>query len=144
VIVTASKSSPLSEWLTEEHASMLLPIPSQPMDAVEEATLLSHTGASPEHIKLLLGFAEAYRRTMTSDAVQKIRKLGTRSLLRIARRLATFPWDDDLYGILGRSLLVEFLPTTEKMSLDAILEECGITERTPLVSTNPFLFPFSF
>lgn len=134
VIATASKSAPLTDWLTEEHASMLLPIPSQPMDFTEEYEILSRTGASAEHVKLLLKFAEKYRQVMTSEAVQKNRKLGTRSLVRIAKRLAAYPWDDDLYAILGRSLLVAFLPTTEKMSLDAIFEECEIFQKTPQVN----------
>lgn len=135
IIVTASKSTPLQDWLSEEHASMFFTIPAQPMDIAEESEILSRTGAAPVHIKTLLTFAERYRRVMTSDAVQKNRKLGTRSLVRIARRLAAFPWDDDLYVILGRSLLSDFLPATERLSLDALFAECGIAKKTILVST---------
>ena len=134
IIATASKSSPLQDWLSEEHASMFFAIPSQPMDSAEELDILTRTGASQKHSQTLLTFAEKYRRVMTSEAVQKNRRLGTRSLVRISRRLAAFPWDDDLYVILGRSLLVEFLPATEKLSLDALFSECGIVKRTPLVS----------
>ncbi|KAF8581136.1 hypothetical protein K439DRAFT_1517023 [Ramaria rubella] len=132
IIVTASKSTPLQDWLSEEHASMFFTIPAQPMDIAEESEILSRTGAAPVHIKTLLTFAERYRRVMTSDAVQKNRKLGTRSLVRIARRLAAFPWDDDLYVILGRSLLSDFLPATERLSLDALFAECGIAKKTIL------------
>lgn len=137
VIATASKSSPLKDWLSEEHASMFLTVPSQPMDVAEETDILTRTGASQAHVQTLLTFADKYRRVMTSDAVQKNRKLGTRSLVRIARRLAAFPWDDDLYVILGRSLLTEFLPAAERLSLDALFVECGITKKTPLVSIRP-------
>lgn len=114
---------------------MFITVPSQPMDTAEEADILTQTGASQVHIQTLLTFADKYRRVMTSDAVQRNRKLGTRSLVRITRRLAAFPWDDDLYVILGRSLLAEFLPATERISLDTLFEECGIRKKTPLVST---------
>lgn len=106
------------------------------MDVAEETDILTRTGASQTHIHTLLTFADKYRRVMTSDAVQKNRKLGTRSLVRIARRLAAFPWDDDLYVILGRSLLAEFLPAAERLSLDALFVECDITKKTPLVSIH--------
>ena len=118
---------------------MFFAIPSQPMDTAEEADILARTGAPQRHTQTLLGFAEKYRRVMTADAVQKNRRLGTRSLVRIARRLAAFPWDDDLYAVLGRSLLAEFLPATERLSLDVLFAECGIVKKTPLVG-----FPFVF
>lgn len=133
IISTASKSIPLKDWLSDEHSNMFFPIPSQPMDSAEEAALLAQAGCPSRLISTLLTFAEKYRQTMSSDAVQKNRKLGTRSLIRIARRLAKFPWDDDLYTIISRSVLAEFLPPAEKLSLDSLLEECGIRKRTPLV-----------
>ncbi|KAF8508458.1 AAA domain-containing protein [Hysterangium stoloniferum] len=137
IIATASKSSPLKDWLDEEHANMFFTVPSLPMSPTEEYTLLAHTGAPPELITTLLNFAEKYRSMATSDAAHKNRKLGTRSLFRIARRLAMYPWDDDLYTILGRSLLVDFLPATERLSLDALFGECGIKEKTALYNPPP-------
>lgn len=135
VIATASKSSPLPDWLSEEHASMFYTIPSQPMDIAEEADILTRTGAAQKHIQTLLSFAEKYRRAMTFDGVQKNRKLGTRSLVRIARRLAAFPWDDGLRVVLERSLLAEFLPAAERLGLDVLFAECGIMKKTPMVSS---------
>ena len=111
---------------------MFLTIPSQPMDAAEEAAILIATGCPGELVHSLLSFAEKYR-SMSTDNVQKNRKLGTRSLVRITRRLAAHPGDLDLNALISRSLLAEFLPAAERMSLDQLLEETGIKKRVPLV-----------
>ncbi|KAI0643818.1 AAA domain-containing protein [Trametes meyenii] len=131
VISTASKSLPLKDWLSDEHANMFFPIAAQPMSPSEESHILLQTGCPAPVVHTLLAFADKYRAGMTSDAVQKNRKLGTRSLVRIARRVARFPADDDLYTLLSRALLAEFLPATETMNLQNIFEECGIKRRTP-------------
>ena len=111
---------------------MFFLIPSQPMEAEEEGTILSATGCSIGMIDTLLSFAEKYRQSMSTDNVQKNRKLGTRSLIRIARRLAMFPQDDDLNAVIRRSLLADFLPTVERMNLDTLFEETGIWKKEPL------------
>lgn len=103
------------------------------MDAEEETAILSKTGCSPGIIDALLPFATKYRESMSVDTVQKNRKLGTRSLVRIATRLAKFPQDDDLHTIISRSLLAEFLPAMEKMNLDTLLEEGGIKKQSTWV-----------
>ncbi|KAI0672393.1 AAA domain-containing protein [Trametes maxima] len=131
VISTASKSLPLKDWLSDEHANMFFPIAAQPMSPSEESHILLQTGCPAPVVNTLLAFADKYRAGMTSDAVQKNRKLGTRSLVRIAHRVARFPADDDLYTLLSRALLAEFLPATETMNLENIFEECGIKRRTP-------------
>ncbi|KAI0327509.1 hypothetical protein GY45DRAFT_1355662 [Cubamyces sp. BRFM 1775] len=137
VISTASKSISLKDWLSDEHANMFFTVAAQPMSQAEEAHILLQTGCRASVVETLLKFADKYRSGMTSDAVQKNRKLGTRSLLRIARRVAKFPEDDDLHTLLSRALLAEFLPATETMNLQNIFEECGIKQRTPAFNPPP-------
>lgn len=103
------------------------------MDQKEESTILSATGCHQDVIDTLLVFAEKYRNSMSADNVLKNRKLGTRTLVRIARRLALYPQDTDLQLIIQRSLLVEFLPATEKMNLNTMLEDSNIFKLTPPV-----------
>jgi hypothetical protein len=103
------------------------------MGPEEEGTILLATGCPSDAVDTLLSFADKYRRNMSSDNVQKNRKLGTRSLLRIARRLAMFPQDDDLNAMISRSLLAEFLPPIERLNLDEMLAESGIPKRMLLV-----------
>jgi hypothetical protein len=103
------------------------------MDAAEETAILAATGCPQPLIDTLLVFAEKYRQSMSADNVLKNRKLGTRSLVRIARRLALYPQNTDLQAVLRRSLLAEFLPATEKMNLNTLLEDSNIFKSTPPV-----------
>ena len=103
------------------------------MDHEEESNILLSTGCPPPLVAILLSFAEKYRQSISVDNVLKNRKLGTRSLVRISRRLAMFPQDNDLNSTIGRSLLAEFLPASERMNLDALLEEVNIEKKTPPV-----------
>jgi hypothetical protein len=114
---------------------MFFTIPSQPMSRVEEQhILLSHHNSPSRLVDLLLDFAEKYRGSMVeeSGAVRK-RKLGTRTLVRVMRRIAVEKGEVDLYAIITRILLAEFLPAVEKMNLEGLLSEVGIEKKTPPV-----------
>ncbi|KDR77148.1 hypothetical protein GALMADRAFT_246376 [Galerina marginata CBS 339.88] len=139
IISTASKSLLLKDWLSDEHANMFFSVPSQPMDAKEESTILLATGCPQGLVDILLVFAEKYRASMSADNVLKNRKLGTRSLVRISRRLALYPQDTDLRAIIHRSLLAEFLPATEKMNLNTLLEDSNIFKTTAPFNPSPYL-----
>lgn len=139
IISTASKSLPLKDWLLDEYANMFFPVPSQPMDQKEESHILALTGCSPDIVDTLISFADKYRQSMSADNILKNRKLGTRTLVRIARRLATFPQDDDLNAIISRSLLAEFLPAVERMNLETLLDESKIHKQTTLVCRHSAL-----
>ena len=113
---------------------MFFPVTSIPMFTDEETQLLLHTGCSFPLVETLIKFADKYRSIMTSDVVQKNRKLGTRALVRIARLLARFESHADLHSIFGRAVLAEFLPAAERMGLDVIFEELSVRKATPPVS----------
>ncbi|KAJ7860618.1 AAA domain-containing protein [Mycena olivaceomarginata] len=135
LIATASKSLPLKDWLSAEHANMFFPVPAQPMGRVEEEAILLATGCAPRAVKRMLAFAERYRASMSEDSVQKNRKLGTRSLVRVARRMAV----GDLRAVLSRTLLLEFLPAVERMNVEQLFDEAGILRVTPAHNPSPFV-----
>ncbi|KAJ3774347.1 AAA domain-containing protein [Lentinula raphanica] len=157
IIATASKSLSLRDWLSDEHANMFFTIPSSPMPLDEERTVLLRTRCEPAVVEILLAFAEKYRQKMgmsldssgkgSSTAVQKNRKLGTRTLIRISSRLARFPQDASpgtLKKILAHALLAEFLPKTERMVLDGLMEEAGLGRTSvsgddDIYSSSPFI-----
>jgi hypothetical protein len=142
-IVTASKSLPLKEWVSDEHANMFFTLPSHPMDPEEEATVLRAAGCPDATINILLSFADKYRRSLSGDNIIKNRRLGTRTLVSIARRIAVAPQEDhDLYTLISRSLLAEFLPAVEKLNLNTLLEDSNIFKRTDPVSS--FVIPMRF
>lgn len=136
IIATASKSQPLKDWLSEEHVNLFFTIPTQPMHSTEELTVLLSTGCPAPVAKQLLDFAERYRLTLSVENLQKSRKLGTRSLVRIAKRIAAFPDDSHLRHLLRETLLAEFLPITERSSLEALFTELQIPENTIEVNST--------
>ncbi|KAF9648314.1 hypothetical protein BDM02DRAFT_3187271 [Thelephora ganbajun] len=152
IIATASKAIPLKDWLTHEHANMFFTFPSQPMDQEEECKTVLSTGCPVEVVEKLLAFAEKYRNTLASDSVQKNRKFGTRTILRIAKRMAMVSHNgdrssDELYVLINRSILAEFLPTTERTALETLLKECDIRpgrsalNPSPIASSKGVIFP---
>lgn len=103
------------------------------MDLEEEAAVLLRTGCDQQLVSVLLTFAKKYRDSLSHENVQKNRKLGTRSLVRIASRIAALPTDVDLRNLLHQTLLAEFLPHTERVVLDGLLSDSNIEEKTPAV-----------
>ncbi|KAH9931510.1 AAA domain-containing protein [Fomitopsis serialis] len=159
MIATASKSQPLTDWLNAEHANMFFTLPLLPMPRAEERAILSQTGCPLSAINALLEFADRYRARFTGGEsassstvhTQKNRKLGTRALVRICKRVARAREgeDEDLRVLLERAVLKEFLPRTEAMCLEELLEECGIPRKSPpfnpppVVSKDGITFPAS-
>ncbi|KAJ7628770.1 AAA domain-containing protein [Roridomyces roridus] len=147
IITTASKSLPLKDWLTAEHANMFFAVPAQPMGRIEERAILLATGCSDGLVDRMLEFAERYRASMSEDSVQKNRKLGTRSLVRVARRIAIGGDAEDLRAILSRTLLLEFLPTVERMNIETLMEEAKIPDAnaayhpSPIIKEDSLVFP---
>ena len=108
------------------------------MDKEEERKAILSTGCPAEIVERLLAFAEKYRSTLASDSVQKNRKFGTRAILRIAKRVTMVSQhsdgsDNGLYTLINRSILAEFLPTTERAVLEVLLKECNISPGRPAV-----------
>ena len=125
------------------------------MGALEELSVLEQAGAPKHIIERLVRFAAKYRENMSathaprstsssastlglssaggSESVQRSRKFGTRTLVRIARRVAKVPWDDDVYVIITRALLADFLPAVERMALETLLEEAGVRRLSEVV-----------
>lgn len=129
LIATSSSSKP--EWLTEEVSTLFSFVSPSPMsDAEEKEIILRRSGCPPERLELLFAFTKRYRE-LSADAslgLSKSRRLGTRSLIRIARRLAQYP-ESDLRVLIERSLLVDFLPRTSRDLVRTTLGECGLYAR---------------
>jgi hypothetical protein len=123
---------------------MFFPIPSQPMDHQEESSILLSTGCRKDLVDTLLRFAEKYRQSISADNILKSRKLGSRSLVRIARRLTMFPEARDLHFIISQSLLAEFLPTMERLNLNTLLQESNILKKSDAVRFPRFLPKLKF
>ncbi|WFD43708.1 hypothetical protein MPSI1_002372 [Malassezia psittaci] len=117
-----------AQWLTEDVATMFATIATPPMTAAEERQVLEkQTQVNPNQLEKLLAFAERYRKESADPNVglHKARRLGTRQLLRFAKRLAHFP-ETDMYAMIWRNQLADFLPRTVRDLVKVMLLETGI------------------
>ncbi|BGP51199.1 hypothetical protein JCM10450v2_007128 [Rhodotorula kratochvilovae] len=126
VVTTASKATSPAEWLTEDLAANLVSLPTLPMPIEEERALLLAEGCPAPQVDLLELFATRYR-AHTAAAGSKARRLGTASLVRIARRLARYP-DENVRTLLERALLVDFLPNTERDAIADLMNEVKLAK----------------
>ena len=106
------------------------------MSRSEERAVLLKTGCAPDVVDALQSFAESYRtqtgslnggekgtQGQTHSAI-KNRRLGTRTLVRMAERLKTeadVGGRVDLWSLVERTLLTEFMPPTERMVIQDLL-----------------------
>ncbi|KAJ7165324.1 AAA domain-containing protein [Mycena filopes] len=152
LIATASRSLPLKDWLSAEHANMFFPVLAQPMARAEETAILRATGCAVDSIERMLDFAERYRASMAEDNVLKSRRLGTRALVRVARRIgavggAEGEAEGDLRALLSRTLLLEFIPAVERMNVEQLFDDAGIARGAPahhpnaVVENDELVFP---
>jgi hypothetical protein len=142
VITTSTQTTPPSTWLTEDLSSNLIALSTVPMPPSEERDLLLSTGCPSLLIDVLEGFADRYR-SLTAVPGAKAQRLGTAALLRIGKRLALFP-EENIRTLLERALLVEFLPKTERESVDGVFEEMKLKEEPIKVRSlfSSFRLPF--
>ena len=125
IIATAPQ---IGDWLSEGVANMFATLAAPPMTADEErAVVQQQSGVSDTALDPVWAFVHKYR-TQASDAnvgLHKARRFGTRQLIRIARRLARWP-DDDVYRLLFRNQLCDFLPRTVRDIVHHMLLDVGI------------------
>ena len=128
VIATAAKAT---GWLDEEASTLFAICSTRAMDEDEERHIvLSRVGldAPTSDMKRMFHFINRYR-ALSADpnlGLGKSRRLGTRQVIRMASRLARWQEDCDVYGLIWRSLLVDFLPITVREVIANLLAECGI------------------
>lgn len=126
IIATAPK---VGNWLTESAATMFATLAAPPMsDAEERAVVMKQAGAAPSaSLDALFAFVHEYRAqaTDTNVGLHKARRFGTRQLIRIARRLSKWP-DEDLYNLIFRNQLCDFLPRTVRDVVHQMLLQAKI------------------
>lgn len=131
IVATAAAAKP--EWLNEEASTLFGFVQPSPMSPQEErAVIEAHAPGCPKEIlDKLLHFAHRYRAlsSNTNVGLAKSRRLGTRALVRMARRLAVLPASTDMRNLVARNLLVDFLPRTTRELVSRLLDECGLRLR---------------
>ncbi|PKI82422.1 hypothetical protein MVES1_003389 [Malassezia vespertilionis] len=125
IIATAPNAA---EWLTESVSTMFATLAAPPMEAEEEREILvQRTKCAPHTLDALFAFAARYREQSAdpNTGLHKARRLGTRQMLRISMHMARFP-STDMYALVWRNQLANFLPRTVQELVHAMLIETGI------------------
>ncbi|KFM72906.1 hypothetical protein X975_02246, partial [Stegodyphus mimosarum] len=130
-IIALAESPKLSSkdiWMTPELMSMFLFHVVRPLSLQEEKMVIQNlVGKTHEKIDLVLNFAHALR-SSKDEALQSVSgSFSTRQLIRIARRLSSFP-NESVYSLLTQACLLKFLPELTKQAVENVLEGCGIDD----------------
>ncbi|KDN48209.1 hypothetical protein K437DRAFT_245730 [Tilletiaria anomala UBC 951] len=126
--IVATAAAAKADWLDEEAGTLFGFVQPSPMQPAEEREVIrQRTHCGKEALDKLLEFAERYRQISANPnlLLQKSRRLGTRQLIRAAKRMAKYP-DSDLHNLISRSLLVDFLPKAVREIVRDALAQCHI------------------
>ncbi|GFS38586.1 von Willebrand factor A domain-containing protein 8 [Nephila pilipes] len=113
-------------WMNPELLSMFLFHSIRPLSLDEEKIVIqSIVGNVSEKIDRILQFTHKLRNS-EDDALRNVSaSFSTRQLVRMARRLSSFP-DESLYNLIVQSCLMKFLPPLTKQGVEDVIESCDI------------------
>ncbi|GFR87627.1 von Willebrand factor A domain-containing protein 8-like [Elysia marginata] len=114
------------QWLSPEMLTMFLYHNMRPLSRLEEMDVISRLVPNLPDLGRLFDFVHSLRGSKDASLQSLSSNLSTRQLLRIARRLATFP-SEDLHSVIRKACLARFLPRMAQSALNQTLEECQIT-----------------
>ncbi|GFO07343.1 von Willebrand factor a domain-containing protein 8-like [Plakobranchus ocellatus] len=114
------------QWLSPEMLTMFLYHNMRPLSRLEEIDVISRLVPNLPDLNKLFDFVHRLRQSQDAPLQSLSSSLSTRQLLRIARRLATFP-SEDLHSVIRKACLARFLPRMAQSALNQTLEESQIT-----------------
>ncbi|KAJ9575372.1 hypothetical protein L9F63_025676, partial [Diploptera punctata] len=124
------------QWLSSEMLSLFLFHEMRPLGLKEEAHIIK--SLYRKSLGSVMKLAHKLRESEDPVLQSLAGSLSTRQLLRIARRMSTYPTDSPSYcrsPSMSSKSLVKFLPTLARQALDNVLHEADIS-KTPLSTTD--------
>ncbi|XP_069677328.1 von Willebrand factor A domain-containing protein 8 isoform X2 [Periplaneta americana] len=119
------------QWLSAEVLSLFLFHEMRPLALHEEVHIVkSLYGQVGESLASVMKLAHKLRASEDPTLQSLAGSLSTRQLLRIARRMATYPTDSAVAAI-QQACLARFLPSLARQALDTILSDAGISSAGP-------------
>ncbi|GIY28025.1 von Willebrand factor A domain-containing protein 8 [Caerostris darwini] len=98
----------------------------RPLSLQEEKIVIQGmVGRLSEKIHSILQFTHKLRNSEDDTLRNVSASFSTRQLVRMARRLSSFP-DESIYGLITQSCLMKFLPSLTKQAVENLIESCGI------------------
>ncbi|GFY55984.1 von Willebrand factor A domain-containing protein 8 [Trichonephila inaurata madagascariensis] len=121
-------------WMNPELLSMFLFHTIRPLSLKEEKVVIENiVGNVSEKFNSVLQFTHKLRNS-EDDALRNVSaSFSTRQLVRMARRLSSFP-DESLYNLITQSCLMKFLPPLTKQGVEDVIESCNIVNDEKHVS----------
>lgn len=117
--------SATQQWITPEMLTMFLFHNQRRLSKEEEVKVISSVVTNCPDVTNLFSFVHELRSSTDPAMVSVASSLSTRQLLRIVRRLSSFP-SKDYYSIIQKACLARFLPRLPKVSLEQALNAAGI------------------
>ncbi|PSN51375.1 von Willebrand factor A domain-containing protein 8, partial [Blattella germanica] len=115
------------QWLSAELLSLFLFHEMRPLGLKEEVHIVkSLYGQVGESLASVMKLAHKLRESEDPTLQSLAGSLSTRQLLRIARRMASYP-SDNPEAVIQRACLARFLPTLARQALDKVLSDADIS-----------------
>lgn len=113
------------QWMTPEMLTMFLFHHLRPLSLKEEVDVVTKVVQKCPNMDKLLKFVHELRKSTDPAMTSIAASLSTRQLIRIAKRLASFP-SKDLHGIIQKACMSSFLPKLPRDSLEQTMEAADI------------------
>lgn len=115
-----------TQWLTPELLNLFLFHEMRPLSSEEELSIITDLYGKPSKpVRSVVDVAHFLRESEDPTLRALASSLSTRQLLRIARRMASFPTDGS-YDAVQRASLARFLPNIARQSLEKLLSGLNV------------------
>ncbi|XP_075158408.1 von Willebrand factor A domain-containing protein c12.2 [Haematobia irritans] len=122
-------NSPSQNWLTPEMMSLFLFLEVRPLHQSEEFTIMNKLyGNIDDNIHKVIELSHILRESSDATLQNLSGTLSTRQLLKIARRMSSFP--TDVHEIIQNTFLMKFMPALPRAALENAMRQAGIEPET--------------
>ncbi|CAD5122119.1 DgyrCDS10568 [Dimorphilus gyrociliatus] len=115
-------------WLTSEMLTMFLYHTMDGLTKFDEQHIINKLVPKAEGLDPILQVTHKLRESTDSNLKSIATSLSTRQLLRIAKRLYTYP-GDNVYDVVQKACLAKFLPRLTRTALEEELERMNIAKK---------------
>ncbi|XP_061397314.1 von Willebrand factor A domain-containing protein 8-like [Musca vetustissima] len=122
-------NSPSQNWLTPEMMSLFLFLEVRPLQQSEEFTIMKKLyGNIDDSIHKVIDLSHTLRDSTDATLQNLAGTLSTRQLLKIARRMSSYP--TDVHEIIQNTFLTKFMPALPRAALENAMRQVGIEPDT--------------
>lgn len=143
VIALAEPPNPSSttvNWLTPEILSLFTFMEVRSLERSEEIQIIKELyGKVDKCVHKVIDLAHILRESRDPVLENLADTLSTRQLLKIAKKMAAYPSEDELYEIVQNTFLAKFMPALPKAALEKAIESAGIHRPNIMNRTKKYI-----